>query len=78
MADCLSFWHDSSVQRNNLAEAGMCMVHAAALVAEYLSMLEDDHFFPSGCAAFEVRKHQPLNGCACTPLSLSVWGCAHV
>ncbi|XP_065185199.1 dedicator of cytokinesis protein 7-like [Sycon ciliatum] len=40
-------------ERQNLAEAGMCMVHAAALVAEYLSMLEDDSFFPAGCASFE-------------------------
>ena len=42
------------LQRQSLAEAGMCMVHAAALVAEYLSMLEDDSFFPAGCASFEV------------------------
>lgn len=51
---CLPLFLVDVIQRQNLAEAGMCMVHAAALVAEYLSQLEDDTFFPRGCASFEV------------------------
>ena len=32
----------------------MCLVHAAALVAEYLSMLEDRKYLPVGCVTFQV------------------------
>ena len=49
-----------ATQLDNQAEAAMCMVHAAALVAEYLSMLGEDRFCFSGCALFEVRP-QMLN-----------------
>ena len=31
----------------------MCFVHAAGLVAEYLSMLEDKRYLPIGCVALE-------------------------
>ena len=31
----------------------MCLVRAAALVAEYLYMLEGQKHFPVGCAAFQ-------------------------
>lgn len=31
----------------------MCYVHAAGLVAEYLSMLEDKRYLPIGCVALE-------------------------
>ncbi|XP_069084743.1 dedicator of cytokinesis protein 8 isoform X1 [Pleurodeles waltl] len=34
-------------------EAGMCLVHAAALVAEYLSMLEDHSYLPIGSVSFQ-------------------------
>ncbi|XP_069783742.1 dedicator of cytokinesis protein 8 isoform X2 [Narcine bancroftii] len=34
-------------------EAAMCLVHAAALVAEYLSMLEDHKYLPIGCVSFQ-------------------------
>lgn len=33
----------------------MCLVHAAALVAEYLSMLEDHKYLPIGSVTFQVR-----------------------
>lgn len=35
-------------------EAAMCLVHAAALVAEYLSMLEDRKYLPVGSVSFQV------------------------
>ncbi|XP_074836429.1 dedicator of cytokinesis protein 6 isoform X3 [Carettochelys insculpta] len=39
--------------QGNHAEAAQCMVHAAALVAEYLSMLEDCRYLPVGCVSFQ-------------------------
>lgn len=38
--------------RNNAAEAGECMLHAAALAAEYISMREFDSYLPKGAVAF--------------------------
>lgn len=43
-------------ERNNHAEAAQCLVHSAALVAEYLSMLEDRKYLPVGCVTFQVRR----------------------
>ena len=40
-------------QRAQYAEAGMCYVHSAALVSEYLSMLEPKWYLPLGAAAFQ-------------------------
>uniref|UniRef100_A0A8C2Q8N3 Dedicator of cytokinesis 7 n=1 Tax=Cyprinus carpio TaxID=7962 RepID=A0A8C2Q8N3_CYPCA len=40
-------------ERNNHAEAAQCLVHSAALVAEYLSMLEDRKYLPVGCVTFQ-------------------------
>ncbi|XP_008563909.1 PREDICTED: dedicator of cytokinesis protein 6-like, partial [Galeopterus variegatus] len=37
----------------NHAEAAQCMVHAAALVAEYLALLEDSRHLPVGCVSFQ-------------------------
>ncbi|KAM5238041.1 dedicator of cytokinesis protein 6 [Ctenodactylus gundi] len=37
----------------NHAEAAQCMVHAAALVAEYLTLLEDSRHLPVGCVSFQ-------------------------
>uniref|UniRef100_A0A8C5RMV5 DOCKER domain-containing protein n=1 Tax=Laticauda laticaudata TaxID=8630 RepID=A0A8C5RMV5_LATLA len=34
-------------------EAAMCLIHAAALVAEYLSMLEDHSYLPVGSVTFQ-------------------------
>lgn len=40
-------------ERSNHAEAAQCLVHSAALVAEYLSMLEDRKYLPVGCVTFQ-------------------------
>ena len=32
---------------------GQCLIHAAALVAEYLSMIENKPYLPVGCASFK-------------------------
>ncbi|XP_029441588.1 dedicator of cytokinesis protein 6 isoform X1 [Rhinatrema bivittatum] len=40
-------------ERGNHAEAAQCLVHAAALVAEYLNMLEDCRYLPIGCVSFQ-------------------------
>ncbi|XP_053439186.1 dedicator of cytokinesis protein 6 isoform X6 [Nycticebus coucang] len=41
------------VELGNHAEAAQCMVHAAALVAEYLALLEDRRHLPVGCVSFQ-------------------------
>uniref|UniRef100_UPI00358FDEC1 dedicator of cytokinesis protein 7-like isoform X3 n=1 Tax=Myxine glutinosa TaxID=7769 RepID=UPI00358FDEC1 len=41
-------------ERSQHAEAAHCLVHAAALVAEYLSMLEDHRHLPIGCVSFQT------------------------
>ncbi|XP_070541056.1 dedicator of cytokinesis protein 7-like isoform X2 [Ptychodera flava] len=40
-------------EHRNHAEAAECLVHSAALVAEYLHMIEDKHYLPVGCVSFE-------------------------
>lgn len=40
--------------RKCYTESAMCLVHAAALVAEYLSMLEDHKYLPVGSVTFQV------------------------
>ncbi|XP_046894725.1 dedicator of cytokinesis protein 7-like isoform X5 [Hypomesus transpacificus] len=40
-------------ERSNHAEAAHCLVHSAALVAEYLNMLEDCRYLPIGCVTFQ-------------------------
>ncbi|KAM8792920.1 dedicator of cytokinesis protein 8 [Eudromia elegans] len=40
-------------KRKSYTEAAMCLVHAAALVAEYLSMLEDRSYLPVGSVTFQ-------------------------
>ncbi|KAA8593008.1 hypothetical protein FQN60_018463 [Etheostoma spectabile] len=39
--------------RKCYTESAMCLVHAAALVAEYLSMLEDHKYLPVGSVTFQ-------------------------
>lgn len=41
------------MERNNHTEAGMCLVHSAALVAEYLAMLESLSYLPAGAVSLE-------------------------
>ena len=43
----------TNLQRQNLVEAGQCLTHAAALIAEYLSMIENRAYLPVGCASFK-------------------------
>ena len=43
----------SPVQMKNHTEAAMCLVHAAALVSEYLYLLEGKSYLPIGCVAFQ-------------------------
>ncbi|XP_078252208.1 dedicator of cytokinesis protein 8 isoform X2 [Rhinoraja longicauda] len=44
---------EKHTKRKCYTEAAMCLVHAAALVAEYLSMLEDHKYLPVGCVSFQ-------------------------
>lgn len=41
------------MERSNHTEAAMCLVHSAALVAEYLSMLESQTHLPVGAVSFK-------------------------
>lgn len=43
--------------RKCYTESAMCLVHAAALVAEYLSMLEDHKYLPVGSVTFQVSNY---------------------
>ncbi|XP_048582972.1 dedicator of cytokinesis protein 7-like [Nematostella vectensis] len=52
----LTWLHNMAAKHGELkndVEAALCIVHAAALVSEYLSMMEDKRFLPVGCVAFE-------------------------
>ncbi|XP_018114075.1 dedicator of cytokinesis protein 8 isoform X1 [Xenopus laevis] len=44
---------EKHVKRKCYTEAAMCLVHAAALVAEYLGMLEDCSYLPVGSVSFQ-------------------------
>ncbi|XP_053555956.1 dedicator of cytokinesis protein 8 [Bombina bombina] len=44
---------EKHAKRKYYTEAAMCLVHAAALVAEYLSMLEDYSYLPVGSVSFQ-------------------------
>ncbi|XP_067376191.1 dedicator of cytokinesis protein 8 isoform X1 [Channa argus] len=50
-------WLQNMAEKHNLrkcyTESAMCLVHAAALVAEYLSMLEDHKYLPVGSVTFQ-------------------------
>lgn len=39
-------------EQNHHAEAGMCMIHSAALVSEYIHMLEDRKYMPQGAVTY--------------------------
>ena len=39
--------------QQHFAEAGMCKIHCAALVSEYMHMLEDCQYMPTGAVTFE-------------------------
>lgn len=52
-------WLQNMAEKHNIrkcyTESAMCLVHAAALVAEYLSMLEDHKYLPVGSVTFQVE-----------------------
>ncbi|KAM8802085.1 dedicator of cytokinesis protein 8 [Rhynchonycteris naso] len=52
-------------------EAAMCLVHAAALVAEYLSMLEDHGYLPVGSVSFQNISSNVLEESAVSEDTLS-------
>ena len=63
----------------NYTEAGMCLVHAAALVAEYLYLLEGKPHLPVGCVAFQnlspnVLEESAISDDVVTPVSSLVSG----
>ena len=39
-------------EQKHHAEAGMCKIHSAALVSEYLHMLEDRKYMPNGAVTY--------------------------
>ncbi|KAL1463566.1 hypothetical protein WDU94_015306 [Cyamophila willieti] len=50
--------------RNNHTEAGMCLVHSASLVAEYLHMIEEQPHLPLGAVSLEFISPNCLEECA--------------
>lgn len=46
---------EKHINRKCYTESAMCLIHAAALVAEYLSMLEDHKYLPVGSVTFQVE-----------------------
>ena len=60
-------------ENKNYTEAAQCLVHAAALVAEYLHMLEDRPHLPVGCVTFAVS----LGNFCIGPLHREVIGSNH-
>lgn len=55
----------------------MCLVHAAALVAEYLYLLEGQPYLPVGCVAFQhlspnVLEESAISEDIITPVSRSL------
>ncbi|KAL5487361.1 hypothetical protein EMCRGX_G019952 [Ephydatia muelleri] len=58
--------------RSNSTEAAMCLVHGAAVVAEYLYLLEGQPYLPVGCVAFQklsanVLEESAISEDSCTP-----------
>lgn len=45
---------------SSYAEAAQCLIHAAALVSEYLQMLEDVVYRPTGCISFTYMSENVL------------------
>ena len=58
-------WLQNMAEKHNnrkcYTESAMCLVHAAALVAEYLSMLEDHKYLPVGSVTFQVSALGDVN-----------------
>lgn len=63
---------DLSPKMNHYGEAGMCLAHAASLVAEYLRMLESKDYMPNGCVSLQVRRTATRDELQKKRLSLSL------
>ncbi len=68
------------LQAMNYTEAAMCLVHGAALVAEYLFLLEGKPYLPVGCIAFQklspnVLEESAVSDDVVNPVSLYVCEC---
>ena len=60
----------------------MCLVHAAALVAEYLYLLEGRPHLPVGCVSFQrlspnVLEESAVSDDVITPVGHVMWSCDH-
>ncbi|KAM7330040.1 hypothetical protein ACRRTK_011653 [Alexandromys fortis] len=62
---------EKHTKRKCFTEAAMCLVHAAALVAEYLSMLEDHSYLPVGSVSFQNISSNVLEESAVSDDTLS-------
>ena len=61
----------------------MCLVHAAALVAEYLYLLEGRPHLPIGCVAFQklspnVLEESAVSDDVAAPVSLCHWAWPYI
>ena len=50
------------VDHEHYAEAAMCKIHCAALVSEYLHMLEDRQYMPVGAITFSNLTPNAVEG----------------
>ncbi|XP_006881388.1 PREDICTED: dedicator of cytokinesis protein 8 isoform X1 [Elephantulus edwardii] len=62
---------EKHTKRKCYTEAAMCLVHAAALVAEYLGMLEDHSYLPVGSVSFQNISSNVLEESAVSDDTLS-------
>nr|XP_060465623.1 dedicator of cytokinesis protein 8 [Panthera onca] len=62
---------EKHMKKKCYTEAAMCLVHAAALVAEYLSMLEDHSYLPVGSVSFQNISSNVLEESAVSDDTLS-------
>ena len=61
----------------------MCVIHAAALVAEYLYLLEDQPHLPTGCVSFErispnVLEESAISDDILAPVSTDLHCCVYI
>ena len=53
-----------TLQNDQKVEAAMCYIHAAALISEYMYMVEQQPSLPQGCIAFKHISPNVLQECA--------------
>lgn len=66
------------LQRHSYTEAAMCLVHGAALVAEYLFLLEGKPYLPVGCVAFQKLSPNVLEESAISDDTLNPVCCNNI